>query len=119
MPFEMIKKLDREIWFKINGQCTVEDYEQIQSLILMSLEWFEDSRILVILDDFQGWCKDDRWDDILFMQEHADKITKIAIVGDKKWKDDVFMFSGKPFRTTDIEFFPEENLSQAKQWLSQ
>lgn len=119
MPFEVIKKLDQEIWLKISDQLTVEDYEQTQSLILLGLEWFEDSRILVILENFNGWSKDERWDDILFMQEHDDKITKIAIVGDEKWKDDAFMFSGKSFRSTEIEFFSEENLDLAKQWLAQ
>lgn len=118
MPFELIKKQEQEIWMKIGDQVSVEDYQQLQSMILSSLATYNDCRMGIILDDFKGWSKDNRWDDLLFMQEHQDKVQKIAIVGDEKWKDNVFMFSGKPFRTTEIEFFPENQLDQAKQWLS-
>ena len=118
MSFEIIKKQEQEIWIKISGQISVENYEQAQSLILSTLESYKGCRMVIILDDFKGWSKDDKWNDILFMQEHQDKVQKIAIVGDEKWKDDVFMFSGKPFRKTEIEFFPENRLDQARQWLS-
>ena len=118
MSFELIKKQEQEIWMKISAQVSVEDYQQVQSLILSSLAAYNDCRMLVILEDFKGWSKDNKWDEILFMQEHQDKVQKIAIVGDAKWKDDIFMFSGKPFRKTEIEFFPENQLELAKQWLS-
>ena len=118
MSIELIKKQEQEIWIKISGQASVKDYEQIQSLTLSTLESYKGCRMLIILDNFKGWSKDARWDEILFMQEHQNKVQKIAIVGDEKWKDDVFMFSGKPFRTTEIEFFPENQLDQARQWLS-
>lgn len=118
MSFELIKKQEQEIWMKINGQVSVADYDKLQSLILSSLAEYNDCQILIILNNFKGWSKDDKWDEILFMQEHQDKVQKIAIVGDEKWKDEVFMFTGKPFRKTEIEFFPENQLNQAKQWLS-
>jgi len=118
MSFELIKQQEQEIWIKISGQASVENYEKTQSLILSTLESYQDIRILIILDDFKGWSKEAKWERILFMQDHEDKVQKIAIVGDEKWKDEVFMFSGKPFRKTEIEFFPENQLDQAKQWLS-
>ena len=118
MSFELIKKQEQEIWMKISGQVSVEDYQQVQSLILSSLAAYNDCRMVVILEDFKGWSKDERWDDILFMQEHQDKVKKIAIVGDEKWKDEFYMFVGKSFRSTGIEFFPEDQLKQATLWLS-
>ena len=119
MSFELIKKLDQEIWMKVSGQFTVDDYLQTQTLTQFGLELYHESRALIILDNFTGWSKDPRWDDILFMQEYADKIEKMAIVGDKKWKEDVFMFVGKSFRSTEIEFFPEDQLELATDWLSE
>lgn len=118
MPFELVKKLDQEIWMKISGQFSVEDYEQTLALVLVGIEWYEDTRLLIILDQFKGWSKEDGWNDILFLHEQANKVQKMAIVGDEKWKTDVFMFVGRPFRTTEIEFFPEDSLEQAKQWLA-
>jgi len=118
MSFELIKKLDQEIWMKVSGQLTVDDYQEAQTLTLLGLELYNQSRGLIILENFTGWSKDPRWGDILFMQEHADQITKMAIVGDEKWKEEVFMFVGKSFRTTKIEFFPEDQLELATDWLS-
>ena len=118
MSFELTKKIDQEIWLKISGQFSVEDYEQTQAIILSTLELHNQSRALIILDNFTGWSKDQRWDEILFMEEHADQITKIAIVGDEKWKEEIYMFVGKSFRSTEIEFFPEDQLEQATLWLS-
>jgi len=119
MPFELIKKLDQEIWIKVSGQFTVEDYLDTQTLTLLGLELYKESRGLIILDNFTGWSKDPRWDDILFMQEHADQITRMAIVGDERWKEEVYMFVGKSFRSTKIVFFPEDQLELASDWLSE
>ena len=118
MSFELTKKLDQEIWMKVSGQFTVEDYQESQTLVLLGLELYHKSRALIFLDNFTGWSKDPRWDDILFMQEHADQITKMAIVGNEKWKEDIFMFVGKSFRSTEIEFFPEDQLELATNWLA-
>ncbi|NOQ93540.1 MAG: hypothetical protein GQ547_02765 [Methylophaga sp.] len=119
MSFELIKNIDQEIWMKISGELSVEDYEAVQSLILLELKIFHESKALIILDNFTGWSKDKRWEDILFMQDYADKITKMAIAGDEKWKEEVFMFVGKSFRSTAIEFFSEDQLELATDWLSE
>ena len=119
MSFELIKKLDQEIWMKVSGQFTVEDYQETLTLTMLGLELYHESSALIILDNFTGWSKDPRWDEILFMQDHADKIKKMAIVGDKKWKEEVFMFVGKSFRSTKIEFFPEDQLELATDWLAE
>jgi hypothetical protein len=119
MSFELIKKLDQEIWMKVSGQFTVEDYQYSQNLVLQGLELYHESSVLIILDNFTGWSKDPRWDEILFMQEHADKIKKMAIVVNEKWKEEAFMFVGKSFRSTKIEFFPEDQLELAKAWLAE
>ena len=118
MSFELMKKPDEELWLKVSGLFTVEDFEKMQSLILSELELYHKSRTLIILDDFTGWSKDPKWNDMSFMQEHGDQIIKMAIVGDEKWKDEMFMFVCKPFRSTKIEFFPENQIKQAKRWLS-
>jgi len=49
--------------------------------------------------------------------EHDDDIEKIAIVGDEKWKDLVFAFTGKPFRRAAIEYFNSSHLEKARAWI--
>ncbi len=46
-------------------------------------------------------------------------ISKLAFVGDEKWKVEIFMFTGKPMRHTAIEYFPQDQFDQAQAWLSE
>jgi hypothetical protein len=41
----------------------------------------------------------------------------MGIVGDKNWKEEIFAFVGKGFRTTEIEFFPSDRLKEAESWI--
>lgn len=73
-------------------------------------------RILLVLVDFEGWEKSNAWSDMTFMMTEGDQIEKIAVVGDLRWREPVFMFLGKSLRPTEIEFFTEE--APALHWLS-
>jgi hypothetical protein len=50
--------------------------------------------------------------------EEGQRIEKMAIVGDEKWRDETLVFTGKGFRPTAIEFFPTSRLAEARRWLA-
>ena len=52
------------------------------------------------------------------MNQQAQRIEKMAIVGDEKWKDEAFAFTAKGFRPTVIEFFPASRIDEARMWLN-
>ncbi|MGZ8881595.1 MAG: STAS/SEC14 domain-containing protein [Methylosarcina sp.] len=54
---------------------------------------------------------------IVFLPKNRSRISKIALVGDAKWKEDIFMFMGQQMLKTAIEFFPLSQLAKAKAWL--
>jgi hypothetical protein len=74
-------------------------------------------RLIAILEDFQGWEKGVDWSDIDFLVEHGNEVGKMAIVGDKNWKEEVLAFLGKGFRSTEIEFFTSDHLKEAESWV--
>lgn len=118
MTFRLIKTLDSENWIQIRDQLTVSEFQKIQSLGELSLEWFGQFRVLIELEDgFDGWSREPGWEDSFFLTEDGSRISKVAVVGDEKWKDQVFMFMGKQMRKTAIEFFPQYQLAKAKAWL--
>ncbi|WP_411728215.1 STAS/SEC14 domain-containing protein [Methyloglobulus sp.] len=119
MPYQLIKTLDSENWIRLTGKLTVLEFQEILALAKLSLERFGQYRTLVVLEDFQGWSREPGWEDSFFLVEDENWISKIAFVGDEKWKDEVFMFTGKQMRKTAIEFFPQDQLAQAKAWLSE
>jgi hypothetical protein len=119
MSYTLINKFDREVWVKLAGKLTVHDFEELQALAKLSLEQFGQFRALIELEAFQGWSSEAGWEDTPFLEEKGDRMSKLAFVGDDKWKTEIFMFTGKPMRQMAIEFFPQDQLDQAQAWLSE
>ncbi len=119
MSYQLIKKFDRVNWVKLIGKLTVRGFQELQTLARLSLEQFGQIRILVELEDFQGWSKETGWENTSFLEENEEGISKLAFVGDEKWKVEIFMFTGKPMRHTAIEYFSQDQFDQAQAWLSE
>ena len=117
MTFQLIKTLDSENWIKISDQLTVSEFQKLQDMGELSLKCFGQFRVLIELEGFQGWNREPGWENSFFLSEDGDLVSKVALVGDEKWKDEVFLFMGKQMRKTAIEFFPTNELAQAKAWL--
>ena len=119
MPYQLIKNSDCVNRVKLSGKMTVRDLQEIQNLAKFNLEQFGQFRLLVELEGFQGWSKETGWEDSYFLEGNKESKSKVAIVGDEKWKDEIFMFTGKPIRQMAIEFFPQDQFGQAQAWLSE
>ena len=119
MSYQLIKEFNRNNWVKLIGKLTVRDFQEIQALARLSLEHFGQFRVLVELEDFQGWSKETGWENSSFLEESGEGMSKLAFVGDEKWKTEIFMFTGKPMRQMAIEFFPQDQFDQAQAWLSE
>ena len=119
MSYQLIKEFNRNNWVKLIGKLTVSDFLELQALARSSLEQFGQFRVLVELEDFQGWSKETGWENTFFLEENGEGISKLAFVGDEKWKVEIYMFTGKPMRQTAIEFFTQDQFDQARAWLSE
>jgi hypothetical protein len=119
MTIRLFKSIENEHWIKISDYLTVSEFQQLQTLGELSLGRFDQFRVLIELEDFQGWSKEPDWEMSFFLTEDQTFISKIAVVGDEQWKDKVFLFMGKGMRKTAIEFFPPSQLAEAKAWLSE
>ena len=102
---------------RINGLLKKLELESVQLTALDGIEKAGTIKLLVILDDFQGWQKGDDWGDMSFYSEHGDQIDKIAIVGDPKWEDEMLMFAGSGLRRAPVKYFSESDLAAAQAWL--
>ncbi len=102
---------------RVSSLVTPEDMKQLQEAIVAAIKHYGKAKALVVLEAFQGWEKTDAWEDISIIPEYDKKIEKIAVIGDLKWRDEVFAFMGKPFRSASIEFFNPSQESEAHTWL--
>jgi hypothetical protein len=76
-------------------------------------------RLLVILENFEGWERGADWNDLDFIFSHAGKISKIAIVAEPRWETPALAFAGAGVRRTPMTFFPSNELEQARSWLAE
>jgi hypothetical protein len=74
-------------------------------------------KVLVVVENFQGWERGADWGDVSFLLEHDDVIEKIAIVGDPKWEAEFLTFAGAGFRRAPVKFFPSTQVAPARVWL--
>ena len=103
---------------KITGEMQVRDQEALQDVAAPRLAAGKRVRLLVVLEGFTGWEHSEGCNDIGFLAEHGDDFSKIAVVGDDRWRDDVYIFLGKGLRNTDIEFFRLAAMGKARAWLA-
>lgn len=118
MPYSIVKQTSDLNWIKICGQLTILDLLAIQVLDQESPQQSARLQTLIELENFEGWSNEPGWESTSFLPDQDHENYRIAIVGDEKWKDEVFMFIGYPMRDIDIAFFPPTQLSEAQAWFS-
>lgn len=110
---------DGVVHARISGVMTHADQQGLEGLAKGFIDAGRKVSLLVSLEDFNGWERDEAWgDDMEFQLDYGNGIDRIAIVGEPRWKDQALMFVGKGFRDTDIEFFPPDALDAAKVWVA-
>lgn len=117
MTYEIIDIDNAVVCVRLSGLMRFADQQALQGLARDLIEQGKKVRVLVLAEAFQGWERTDDWNDVGFLMEHGDDIIKMAIVGDERWKDDVFLFVGKGLRTTAVEFFPVASRMEAERWV--
>jgi hypothetical protein len=104
---------------RITGLLKKSELDAVQAEAAKQLSAGKRVRMLLLLDEFKGWDGGEEWGDISFYAEHGDQITKIAIVGDQKHKDEFMMFVGAGLRSAPVEFFKYDQIAQARAWLNE
>ena len=117
MAYEITRIEGSTLCVKISGVMMMADQQSLQSAGMLLIEQGKKVRLLVTLENFQGWEKGVDWSDVGFLIMRGNDIAKIAIVGDERWKEQIFAFVGKGLRTTEIEFFTPSSVKEAERWI--
>jgi len=104
---------------RVSGALRKEELDAVQAAGVKGMASDEDARVLVIVEeDFCGWVGSEEWGDMTFFVQHGDRIGKIAIVGDPQWKTRMLMFAGAGLRRAPVKYFTQDQLADARAWLS-
>ena len=117
----MIARRDNGDVFRleISGLLRKADLDSAQDLLLteMRSSGTGSVRLLVVLDAFEGWEPDARWNDLTFYAGHGDALARIAIVGEERWRGHALMFAAADLRKGPVEFFARGAIAEARAWL--
>jgi hypothetical protein len=100
----------------LQGRMAPADQAALLFFITKAIDRTGKIRVLVVLDGFDGWTAGEEWGDAELRLESDAVIVKAAFVGDLRWKEQMFAFVARPFRTAPIEYFTTE--AAARSWLN-
>ena len=114
----MIETMDRStqtvLGFKVSGTVTKDDYEVLTPAVEAAIDANGSVSLLLDLTGFH-WEKVSAWaSDLRFAKQYHDKISKMAIVGDKKWEEHLAGLSS-PYYAKEAKFFGSDG--DAWDWL--
>jgi hypothetical protein len=117
MPVQIQHQLDDICVLRISGILKRSEFAAEQSALAHAIDIGSKPRLLVILENFEGWERGADWNDLDFLISHGGKIPKIAIVAEPRWEPLALAFAGAGVRRAPVKFFPPNELEQARSWL--
>jgi hypothetical protein len=118
MPAEISNVQGGTVTLRVSGRLTQQELAAAQARTAGVIGASGGGiRILVLVEDFDGWEKDGQWSDFSFQEAHDAHIARMAIVGEEQWRDLTLLFTSQGLRPFPIEFFPAARLAAARAWL--
>ena len=104
---------------EIRGVLRKAELDRCQARLTEEMSHRGPVRLLFVLDGFEGWERSDDWRDLTFYINHGDRIERIAIVGDERWRSEALMFAAAGLRSAPVEFFASSGEdAAARAWLT-
>jgi hypothetical protein len=120
MPVQNQYQPDDICVLRISGILKRSEFGAEQNALARKIDMGSKPRLLVILENFEGWEGGGNWGkDLDFLFLHSGKISKIAIVAESRWQTLALAFAGAGVRRAPVKFFPPNDLDQARNWLAE
>jgi hypothetical protein len=119
MPVQIQHQSDDISVLRISGILKRSEFAAEQTALARAIDIGSKPRLLVILENFEGWERGADWNDLDFLISHGGKISKIAIVAEPRWEPLALAFAGAGVRRAPVKFFPPNELEQARRWLAE
>jgi SpoIIAA-like len=119
MPAQIQQQSNDTYVLRISGILKRSEFGAEQTALARQIDTGSKPRLLVILENFEGWERGADWDDLDFMISHGGKISRIALVAEPRWETLALAFAGAGVRRAPVKFFPPNELDQARSWLAE
>lgn len=117
MPASLRCEPDDVCVLLISGMLKRSEFAAQQEIVAQKIDAGAKPRLLVILEEFEGWERRVDWDDLDFLIAHSGEIAKIAIVSEPRWEAHALAFAGAGVRRAPVKIFPPDQQAEARAWL--
>jgi hypothetical protein len=104
------------VGYKVVGKVTVGDYQQLDPEVHALVDKYDEVCLLLDMQEFAGEEAKAWLPDLKFGHRFHDNISKMAIVGDKRWEKWLTALVD-PFYAKEAKFFHPEETDKAWAWL--
>ncbi|GAB4343836.1 MAG: hypothetical protein Kow0099_22630 [Candidatus Abyssubacteria bacterium] len=117
MGAEITDVTDGIMTVKVTGRLTESELVGVQKRATEIIRAQGKTRILVVVEQFDGWQRGGQWNDFSFQEQADPYIEKMAIVGEQQWRDLALVFTTESMRPFPIKYFPPDETAKARAWL--
>ena len=117
--FQHIRKIDGNVVaLRITGEITRKEFEQLDRLMHDKAAQYGPLRLLIVVEHYPSFnSAEDLYEDLRFAKLHAQHIHKMAVVGDRAWKQHWVALFGL-FSGIQSDYFAKERVEEAWQWVT-
>ena len=119
MSVSLRRERDNVYRLEVTGLLRERDFSEVQRTAAAEIRKSGAMRLLVVLNEFDGWEKGVDWRDLSFYVRYGDDIDRIAFVGDARWRSEALMFVGADLRKAKVAYFRPSDAERAGTWLSE
>ena len=104
------------VGFRLGDTLTEDDYDGFVSELRNELEAHTTTRLVLDIDDVDGWEPEERWEEMALDIRHVQDLDKVAIVGDDIW-DPLMDKVELLFPMSQIQSYDSEDREEALAWI--
>ena len=110
----------KDLWvLRVSGTLKRSEFATTQAEAARKIDTGSKPKLLVILEDFDGWERGADWNDLDFLVSHSGAISKIAVVAEPQWETAALAFAGAGVRGAPVQFFKLAELDAARAWIAE
>lgn len=116
--FDHIKKIQgKVVAFRITGEITDQEHHQIDQLLSERIAQYQRIRLFIVVKHYTSLNSAEAlYEDMRMVKLHADHIDKMAVVGDRPWKETWVALFGL-FSGLETQYFQIDQIEDAWQWV--
>jgi len=115
--FELLDHQNDEIiGVRVSGKIERAAYRDMLRRLEERIAEHKPARLLFDLKDFAGWGPGVAWDALKFDISHSRDVSRVAIVGDRRWEE-VLTSLLRPLIAADMRYFDLSEEEDARRWI--